>query len=107
MNELRSELRAAVTTSQQQQKQLEALDTQNTAAQSEVQRVAQHRDQLERQFTELYQAAMIHDEQRTQSFGATQAQQEGLVVAAINSALERHEAVADGLVSNMLSLIHI
>ena len=103
MSELRSELRAAVTTSQQQQRQLEALDTHTTAAQTEVQRVAQHRDQLERMFAELYQAAMVHDEQRAQSFGATQAQQEGLVVAAINSALERQKAVADGLVSNMRS----
>ena len=58
---------------------------------------------MERKFAELYQAAMIHAEQRTQSFGATQAQQEGLVVAAINSALERQKAVADGLINNMRS----
>ena len=103
MGELRTELRAAVTTAQQQQRQLEALSTHSAAAQTEFQRVAHHRGQMERHFAELYQAAMLHDEHRAQDLGAALSQQEGAVVGVVNSAPERQKAVADAVFSNMRS----
>ena len=48
-----------------------------------------HREQLERKFAKLCQAAMTHDEHRAQEFGAALSQQGGAVADVVNSALAR------------------
>ena len=101
MQELRSAVRAAIQTSQQPQRQLEALSSQRVTAQAELQRAAAHRGQLETSFSELLHSADVHAETRAQRFGAPLAQQRGAAAGAGDAALQHQRAAADAVVNEL------